>query len=76
MFNIGPGELVAIFVVALIVLGPARLPEAVRTVGRVVGELRRISAAEERPPHVVRQIVEMRGLDVGVRVRLAHEALP
>jgi sec-independent protein translocase protein TatB len=44
MFNIGPGELVAILVVALIVLGPNRLPEAVRTVGRVVGELRRISS--------------------------------
>jgi Tat protein translocase TatB subunit len=44
MFNIGPGELVAILMVALIVLGPNRLPEAVRTVGRVVGELRRISS--------------------------------
>jgi sec-independent protein translocase protein TatB len=29
--------------VALLVLGPERLPGAVRTVGRVVGELRRIS---------------------------------
>lgn len=43
MFNIGPGELLAICVLALIVLGPQRLPEAVRWVGRVVGELRRIS---------------------------------
>lgn len=43
MFNVGPGELVAILALALIVLGPNRLPEAVRTVGRVVGELRRIS---------------------------------
>lgn len=44
MFNIGPGELIAISMVALIVLGPQRLPQAVRTVGRVVGELRRISS--------------------------------
>ncbi|HEY8546388.1 MAG TPA: Sec-independent protein translocase protein TatB [Acidimicrobiales bacterium] len=44
MLNIGPGELVAIMALALIVLGPQRLPEAVRTVGRVVGELRRISS--------------------------------
>jgi sec-independent protein translocase protein TatB len=43
MFNIGPGELIAISMVALLVLGPQRLPGAVRTVGRVVGELRRIS---------------------------------
>jgi sec-independent protein translocase protein TatB len=44
MFNVGPGELIAILALALIVLGPQRLPEAVRTVGRVVGELRRISS--------------------------------
>ena len=44
MFNVGPGEFVAILAIALIVLGPNRLPEAVRTVGRVVGELRRISS--------------------------------
>jgi sec-independent protein translocase protein TatB len=44
MFNIGPGELIAISMVALLVLGPQRLPGAVRTVGRVVGELRRISS--------------------------------
>jgi sec-independent protein translocase protein TatB len=43
VFNIGPGELIAISMVALLVLGPQRLPEAVRTVGRVIGELRRIS---------------------------------
>ncbi len=43
MFNIGPGELMAIAAVALIVLGPQRLPQALRSVGRVVGELRRIS---------------------------------
>lgn len=43
MFNIGPGELMAIAAVALIVLGPQRLPQALRSVGRVVGELRKIS---------------------------------
>jgi len=44
MFNIGPGEVIAILALALIVLGPSRLPEAVRTAGRVLGELRRISS--------------------------------
>jgi sec-independent protein translocase protein TatB len=43
MLNIGPLELLAIGVVALLVLGPEKLPGAVRTVGRVFGELRRIS---------------------------------
>jgi sec-independent protein translocase protein TatB len=44
MFNIGGGELLVIVLIALIVLGPQRLPDALRTVGRVVGEVRRISS--------------------------------
>ncbi|MGH9112510.1 MAG: Sec-independent protein translocase protein TatB [Acidimicrobiales bacterium] len=44
MFNIGGGELLVIVLLALIVLGPQRLPDAMRTVGRVVGEVRRISS--------------------------------
>lgn len=41
--NIGPEKLVLVFVIALIVLGPNKLPEAARTLGRVVAEFRRIS---------------------------------
>lgn len=33
-----------VLVVALIVLGPARLPEAARTVGKAVNELRRATS--------------------------------
>ncbi len=44
MFNVGGGELLVIVLIALIVLGPQRLPDAMRTVGRVVGEVRRISS--------------------------------
>lgn len=44
MLNIGPAELVVVLVVALIVLGPTRLPDAARSVGRAVGELRRATA--------------------------------
>jgi sec-independent protein translocase protein TatB len=43
MFNIGGGELIVILLVALIVLGPDKLPEAARKVGNVMGELRRMS---------------------------------
>ncbi|WP_068543071.1 Sec-independent protein translocase protein TatB [Thermodesulfatator autotrophicus] len=45
MFGIGFPELVVIFVVALIVLGPERLPEAARSVARVFFEFRK--AADE-----------------------------
>ena len=43
MFNVGGMELLVIGVIALIVLGPDKLPGAIRQVGNVVGELRRIS---------------------------------
>ena len=44
MFNIGGGEFLVIAVIALIVLGPQRLPEAARQVGKVMGDLRRLSS--------------------------------
>ena len=41
MFDIGFTELVVIAVVALIVLGPERLPKAARTMGHLFGRLQR-----------------------------------
>jgi sec-independent protein translocase protein TatA len=45
MFNLGPLELMAIFVVALLVFGPDKLPEIGRQVGRAVREFRRIQSS-------------------------------
>lgn len=44
MFNIGGGELLVIALIALIVLGPERLPGAARQIGKTLGELRRLSS--------------------------------
>jgi sec-independent protein translocase protein TatB len=44
MFNVGGGELLVISLLALIVLGPKRLPEAARQVGKVMGDIRRLSS--------------------------------
>ncbi|MEX2132425.1 MAG: Sec-independent protein translocase protein TatB [Pseudohongiellaceae bacterium] len=41
MFNVGPFELLIIFVVALLVIGPERLPGAVKTGGLWIGRFRR-----------------------------------
>jgi Tat protein translocase TatB subunit len=42
MFGINPFELMIILMVGLIVVGPKRLPEIGRTVGRAFSELRRV----------------------------------
>lgn len=42
MFNIGPQELIVVLVVALVVVGPKRLPELARAIGRGLNEFRKI----------------------------------
>ncbi len=44
MFDIGPGELLLIVIVAVIVIGPKDLPLALRTAGKWIGKMRRVSA--------------------------------
>lgn len=41
MFNIGPLELMLILIVALLVVGPKRLPEVGRSIGKGLREFRR-----------------------------------
>ena len=44
MFGIGMTELIVIFVIGLLVLGPKRLPEMARSLGRSMAEFRRASS--------------------------------
>lgn len=43
MFDIGPSELLLIVVVAVLVIGPKDLPLALRTAGKWIGRMRKIS---------------------------------
>ncbi len=48
MGNIGAPEVLVIFIVALIVLGPNKLPDAARQAGKAMAELRRMSSGFQR----------------------------
>lgn len=45
VLNFSPEKLLVIGMLALLVLGPNRLPTAARSVGRIVGQLRRMSGS-------------------------------
>ena len=44
MFDIGASELLVIVIVAVIVIGPKDLPLAMRTAGRWIGKMRKLSS--------------------------------
>jgi TatA/E family protein of Tat protein translocase len=41
MFGIGTGELIVILIVALIIIGPQKLPEIAKSLGKAMGEVKR-----------------------------------
>ena len=51
MLNLGTPELFVIAVVALLVLGPSRLPGAARSAGKAVGDLRRMTSGFQSELH-------------------------
>jgi sec-independent protein translocase protein TatA len=48
VFNISPLEIMVLLVIALIVLGPQRLPEMARSVGRGMREFRAALTSDDR----------------------------
>ena len=51
--NLDPDKLVVLFVIALLVLGPKRLPEVARTAGRWMAEVRKYTSAIQGELHGV-----------------------
>ena len=86
MFEVGFTELVMIALVALLVVGPERLPELVRTTGRWIGRFKRIAsdvrAEIERDAALAEMRQAQRDLQsataerIGVEVPPATPALP
>ena len=42
MFNIGFGELIIVFIIALVVLGPEKLPEFSKKVAKILKEIKKL----------------------------------
>ena len=55
-FGIGPLELFFVIIVALMVLGPAKMLETMRNVGKAVGQLTRVTS--ELPRLIEREVQE------------------
>lgn len=67
MFDIGFTELIVIGVVALIVIGPERLPKVARTVGHLYGRMQRyVSSVKSDISHEI-QLDEMRRIGQGFK---------
>jgi sec-independent protein translocase protein TatB len=67
MLNIGGWEVLIILLVALLVLGPERLPDAAKQVGRMMSEFRKISSGfQQEMKAAMKDPVKAAGLDVTV----------
>lgn len=78
MFGIGLPELLVIMVVALIVLGPKRLPEVAKALGRGLAEFRRATSDLTEELRSAQQLIEReaRDADRAVRQRESGRPLP
>ena len=69
MFNVGGGEILVILLVALIILGPQRLPDAARQVGKAMSELRRMSTGFQNELRSAVDEVTMKDEDLSLKAQ-------
>ncbi len=60
MFNVGGAEILVLLVIALLVLGPERLPQVGRQVGKAVADFRRATSGVRREIEESMSIDELR----------------
>ena len=61
MFNVGGGEIIVVLLLALVVLGPDKLPEAARKAGKFLHEFRRMTSGFQEE---VRSAMDLGSLSV------------
>lgn len=67
MFDVGFSELVVIAVVALVVIGPEKLPRVARTVGAITGRLQRYVSSIKADIEREMQLEELQKLQQEIR---------
>lgn len=73
MFGIGMPELAVILVVGLIVLGPKRLPEVARALGKGLAEFRRVTGEVNKELEAARSMIEQEARDHDLARRKADQ---
>lgn len=73
MFDIAFSELIVIGIVALIVIGPDKLPKIARTAGHLFGRAQRYVNDVKSDIHRELQLEEMRKLEDEIRQNTQHE---
>lgn len=76
MFGIGMPELMVIMVVALIVLGPKRLPELARGLGKAMAEFRRATSGISEELENARIMLEEEGRKIDEETRKSLNPVP
>jgi sec-independent protein translocase protein TatB len=76
MFGIGTTELLVILVIALIILGPKKLPEVAKGLGKAFGEFRRATTDLKRTIDVEVEREEKRSREDRARQELLPEDRP
>ncbi|GAB6887129.1 hypothetical protein JCM13304A_06270 [Desulfothermus okinawensis JCM 13304] len=59
MFGVGTSELLIIFLVALLVIGPSKLPDIARALGKALAEFRRVSSDVKRQIDLEVQLADL-----------------
>jgi sec-independent protein translocase protein TatB len=74
MFGIGMPELAVILIVGLIVLGPKRLPEVARALGKGLAEFRRVTGEVNKELEGARSLIEQEARDHDAQRRKTEKA--